>query len=197
MSSRHPIFVRARATTLGALLLVTFLMTLVAPACTFLPEKQWQPGMVFLDPLDPVTKVKAVVHFPSSDWKALVREERDAVSKGEPAYVVAFRELQRGPSAGQGVPSVPAGTLLLSDPILSAGVLYLNFSKEMTEIRSTPAAVERLILQSLVFTLTEVKEVTAVQVLVDGQKIKAAAGRADVSRPLRRQDFVQQGGGGK
>jgi len=197
VNSLRPVSVQARTTTLVTLLLVTFLMPLVAPGCTFLPEKQWQPGMVFLDPLDPVTKVKAVVHFPSSDWKTLVREERDAVSKGEPAYVIAFRELQRGPSAGQGVPSVPAGTLLLSDPVLAAGVLYLNFSKEMTEIRSTPAAVERLILQSLVFTLTEAKEVTAVQILVDGQKVKAVAGRVDVSRPLRRQDLAQQGGGGK
>ena len=190
MTSPRPVSTMALATALVTALLAAFLV----PSCTFLPEKQWQPGMVLLDPLDPVTKVKVVLYFPANDWKNLVREERDAVSKGEAAYLTAFRELERGPSAGQGLPSVPAGTLLLSDPVLSGGVLYLNFSKEITGIPYAPGPVERLVLQSLVFTLTEVKEVTAVQALVDEQKLKTLAGSVNISRPLRRQDFAQQGG---
>jgi len=174
------------------LFVVALVTVLLIPACTFLPLKSWKPGMSLIEPTDPVTKVKVVLHFPASDWKNLVREERDAVSRGEAFYLTALRELERGPSAGQGLPSVPAGTVLLSDPVLSGGVLYLNFSNEITDIRSVPGPVERLVLQSLVYTLTESKEVTAVQVLVDGQKLKALAGSVNVSNPLKRQDFAQQ-----
>ncbi|MDP2857730.1 MAG: GerMN domain-containing protein [Bacillota bacterium] len=175
------------------LFVIALAAVLLIPACTFLPQKSWKPGMALIEPTDPVTKVKVVLHFPASDWKNLVREERDAVSRGEASYLTAFRELARGPSAGQGLPSIPAGTVLLSDPVLSGGVLYLNFSK-ISDIRSAPGPVERLVLQSLVYTLTEAKEVTAVQVLVDGQKLKTLAGSVNVSNPLKRQNFAQQGG---
>jgi spore germination protein GerM len=177
-------------------LLAMLALVLLLPACTFVRQKPWKPGMALLEPTDPVVKVRVVLYFPASDWKELVKEERDAASRGEPPYLTAFRELARGPLAGLGLPSIPAGTLLLSDPVLSGGVLYLNFSKEITDIRSAPSPVERLVLQSLVYTLTEAKEVTAVQVLVDGQKLKPLAGSVNVSNPLRRQDFVQPGGAG-
>jgi spore germination protein GerM len=167
------------------LLLLVLVGLLSSPGCTFLPEKTPVPGSTIVS-LAPGAKIRVVLYFPDRDLRTLVKEERDAVRQNEMPYATALRELLRGSTSERASRSLPQGSALVSEPALARGVLFLNFNDAI--LRLSPEN-ERIALQALVYTLTEYKEVTGVQILVDGDRYDSIAGIVTTSTALTRQSF--------
>ena len=110
--------------------------------------------------------------------------------QGERPHLTSLRELMNFDASDTTAQLFPGDTHLVTEPTLRQGVLYLNFSEEIQQIEPATEAVERLTLEALVRSVTEHKEVTSVQVLVDGRKVQTLAGHFDISRPLSRSSFT-------
>jgi spore germination protein GerM len=176
-------------TTKRTMAAAALILCLAVSGCTFLPEKTPEPGSAIVS-LAPGAKVRVVLYFPDKNFRSLIREERDAVRQNEMMYSTALRELLRGPTNERAARALPQGSTLVSEPALARGVLFLNFSDAL--VRLSPEN-ERLSLQALVFTLTEYKEITSVQILVDGDRFDSIAGGVPTSSALSRQSFSGPG----
>ena len=65
----------------------------------------------------------------------------------------------------------------------------VDFSSDITRM-NVGAAVEALVVASIVNTLTEFPGVGRVQLLVEGEQVETLAGHVDVSGPLERDEGV-------
>lgn len=117
-------------------------------------------------------------YFPLADLSGLKGEERQ-VRRGENDTLLAavLRDYFAGPGDGQGALTslLPEGTQLL-DATVKNGVCYLDLSAEF--VRNAPAGKsrQRLLLYSLVNTLGELKNITAVRIRVEGATVETYGG---------------------
>ena len=95
-----------------------------------------------------------------------------------------LEELLKGPQDQSLSRIIPEGTRLL-DVRVENGIAYADFSAEITK-GNFGAATEGVLLSSIVWTLTQLEEVEAVQILVEGQVLESLAGHVSISEPLRR-----------
>lgn len=169
------------------------LILLLAPslmACTFLPETRPRPGMTILSAGPQETKVTVILHVPESSTGKMARLEHQTTRGAESLWMVALRELMSGSLPDNIVSPLPRMTRLVSEPILQKGILFLNFSGDIEILGRILPGRDRAMLGSLVLTLTEVADVKAVQILVDGRKRPDLGGQIKTSSPLTRNLFV-------
>jgi spore germination protein GerM len=99
----------------------------------------------------------------------------------------AILELLKGPAAGSPLLSpFPDGTTVLRVS-LDGKTCTVDLSREFIQNHIGGSAVERMILQALVLTLTEFEDVSEVVLLVEGKPGEALLGHVDTSRPLVRE----------
>jgi germination protein M len=188
-----PDFLRRRKTCL-ALLAVVLLAACVAGCAP--PEAH--PGD------DPDTgdsdtgqdqEVTLVLYFPDDQAMYLEREERTVeAAEGETYETLAVRALIEGPAVeGHGV-SIPEGTELLSLEVTD-GVAYVNFSEEFVTNHWGGSTGEIMTIYSVVNTLTESPDVTAVVFLVEGEKLGTLAGHIELTDPVERNEDIIAGEG--
>lgn len=91
--------------------------------------------------------------------------------------------LLEGPETGNLSRAIPEGTRL-RDVYLEYGTAYVDFSRELTEAHFGSEA-EMVLVNSIVKTLTQLNEVEAVQILVEGEVIQSIAGHVMIDRPLK------------
>ncbi|HOK53299.1 MAG TPA: GerMN domain-containing protein [Armatimonadota bacterium] len=78
---------------------------------------------------------------------------------------------------------IPAGTKLRSLKIRNK-VAYADFSKEIIDNFPGGSMSESLLVNSIVFTLTQFEDVDKVQFLIDGKKVESIGGHLDASQPI-------------
>ena len=98
----------------------------------------------------------------------------------------ALRELLKGPQAGSTLLSPFPGGTELRIFTLSGEAGIVDLSREFIDNHAGGSAVERIILQSLVLTLTEFAEINEVVLLVEGEAAEALLGYSDTSGALTR-----------
>jgi hypothetical protein len=152
--------------------------------CTFLAEATPDAGMTIIS-LGPEQPVSVVLHVPSANFRDTVRIEWEAQQKGQTLWRVALRELMHSTFPENLASPLPRGTTLVTEPVLSGGVLFLNVSDDVMRSRDQDA----VILKSLVLTLTEIPDVEAVQILVDGHRMERVVAEIDTRYPLTRDMF--------
>jgi len=109
-----------------------------------------------------------------------------AVAKKDYNFETAVQELLRGPQTGSPLFSpFPEGTKVRSISIDSK-ICTIDFSHELVSKYIGGSAGERLLLQSLVLTLTEFPEIEQVQMLVEGKREEALLGHLETLQPLER-----------
>lgn len=91
-------------------------------------------------------------------------------------------EVKDGQSGKDVVNLFPEGTRLLSLEV-AGGVARINLSPEFLSGYPSGSLVERLLIYSLVNTVCELPDVSAVQLLVDGRPVQAV-GHLDLEEPL-------------
>jgi len=103
----------------------------------------------------------------------------------------ALNELIKGPK-GPLMATLPKRTKLLNVFIDEEGIAYVNFSKDIIKNHPGGTFAELATIYSIVRTLEEnFKEVSAVQILINGKETDTLAGHIDISRPLKFKGFLE------
>ncbi len=126
------------------------------------------------------------LYFPDANENNLLLEKREVVSHSDP--VILAKEIVRELLYGslQGLPQLlPANTKINNFYIRSGGTAVIDFS---SDILKHPLGThnENLAVLSLVNSLTELPDITSVQILIDGKVIPTLFGSVDISHPIER-----------
>ncbi len=78
---------------------------------------------------------------------------------------------------------IPAGTKLVGLHVKD-GVAYVDFSREIRDNFLGGSTNEALLVNSIVHTMTQFKDVDKVQILVEGKRIESLGGHLDISQPI-------------
>lgn len=129
---------------------------------------------------------KITLFFLSEEDSFLHPEEREiqmASSVAEAARVV-INELLRGSQQGFICP-FPPQVRLREVYLADDGLVYVDFSREISEVHSFGATSEMLAIYAVVNTLTfNFKEIKKVFILVDGRERETLSGHVDLRRPF-------------
>jgi len=119
----------------------------------------------------------------SDDQAQYMKGEYRTISNDDPVKN-AVNELFKGPNSANLYALIPEGTKLLSAEVKN-GIAYVDFSTDILEGVAGGSTLQRFIIYTIVNTLTEIDEVDAVQILIDGKNVKTF-GDFDISTPLYR-----------
>lgn len=129
--------------------------------------------------------VETITLFFADSQAQYVRPEQREVVLGNHSQVeVVMRELLKGPQdpyLRRGIPEGIEIREIKSDP--DAGMVTVDFDANIIELWPQGSSGEMMFLNSLVFTLTEVKGIDKVVIKVEGE-IPEVLGQIDVKEPL-------------
>lgn len=144
------------------------------------------------DPVEEDEKVSLTLYFVNQEYIATGNEELDMVVpvkkdieiEEESKEKVILEELKNEPEDENLI------TMLQKTEILSVetedNTAYVDLSSKDL---SGGSLEESLILNQIVFSLTELSEIQEVQILVDGNIVETLMGHITIEEPLKREDF--------
>ena len=132
----------------------------------------------------------ATLFFVAEDGMALVAREQDvSSSRADDALTRAhvIVEQQLGPAPPPLVSPFPEGTRLNAIYLTPTGDAFVDLSLEVTREHRGGSLDELFTVYALVNAVTSnVPEVTAVQILIEGREVDTLAGHVDLRHPLER-----------
>jgi hypothetical protein len=130
--------------------------------------------------------VKATLFFVSEDGTTLVAETTDVAFGASPSEQARHvLEAQLAPASRGRLSAIPAGVKVHAIYFTSKGDGYVDLSREIISGHPGGSLNEALTVYTIVSALTaNVREITAVQILVDGKQIDTLAGHIDLRQPL-------------
>lgn len=172
---------------------VLLALTIGAAALGFVLIERWESATrtpTALDGVnagsDGISPFTATMYYVAPDGRGLVRREvevpygADTLSR---ARIIVARQLETAPR--QLLSPFPRGTRLRAVYLADDGILFVDLSGEVTTEHSGGSLDELLTVYALVNALTtNVAEVGAVQILVDGREVDTLAGHIDLRQPL-------------
>ncbi len=141
-------------------------------------------------------KINATLYYVSANGTELVPVSRDVpygATVAAQARRIAEAQLQAAPSGL--FSAIPSGTTVRAVYLTSRGEAYVDLSREMIAGHTGGSTNEALAVYALVNAMAvNLPDVSAVQILVDGQEIDTISGHLDLRHPLRRSSqWVQKG----
>ena len=133
--------------------------------------------------IHPRKRVKIYVVNNDKEDPRLVVETRRVPSGVDPRESAIENLIETNQESGDSQFLIPAGTKLLGLHVKD-GIAYADFSREIRDNFSGGATNEELLVNSIVHTLTQFKDVEKVQLLVEGKRIESLGGHLDVSSPI-------------
>lgn len=143
-----------------------------------------------LEPIDPhrdPQEVTVVLYFADAEAMYVWPEERVVEQGDESLPELLINELIAGPTSDDLHVTIPEETKLLGISI-EDGVAFVDFSEEIRTKHWGGSAGELMTVGSIVNTLTELPEIEAVQLLVDGKVEDAIWGHGVTSEPIERME---------
>ena len=110
----------------------------------------------------------------------LGKEKRTFAKTPDPHTLM--EELMKGPQDESLEKIIPEGTKLL-DLRVEGATAYVNFSGEIREA-NYGGEMESVLIDSIVWTLTQLEEIKFVQILVDGKIVETLGGHCLINKPL-------------
>ncbi len=141
-------------------------------------------------------RIQASLFYVSDDGGELVPVTRDVPFGATPVEQARrIVEAQVGAPADGRVSAIPTGTTVRGVFLGSRGDAYVDLSSEMMSAHRGGALDEALAVFAIVNAITSnLPDVTAVQILVDGKEVDSIAGHIDLRQPIRRAaDWVRKG----
>jgi len=134
---------------------------------------------------------EVVLYFSDTQAMFLVPEKRAIIWSANQEELVRkmLEELIKGPTRKDLAPTMPPG-VKINSVALQNGLATVDFSKELQTNHWGGSAGEMMTIYSIVNTLTELPELTQVQILIDKEKVDTIAGHLDVSQPLIRDNTI-------
>ena len=140
--------------------------------------------------------VKATLYYVADDGISLVAETSDVAFGASPSEQARHvLEAQLAPAARGRLSAIPAGVKVNAIYFTSKGDGYVDLTHEIITGHPGGSLNEALTVYTIVSALTtNVREITAVQILVDGKQIDTLAGHIDLRQPLAADPrWVQKG----
>ena len=156
------------------------------------PPNSQEEGDMVIDPEPEGQVVDIVLYFVNEEYvltgsdklKKILPIEREVTVGEKSLESIVLSELQKKPDD----PNM--STALENIKILSVdtaeNIAYVNLSGEKL---SGGSLQEDLVLHQIVYSLTELKDIEAVQILVDGSKRETLMGHFLIEEPLKRQEL--------
>ncbi len=130
------------------------------------------------------------VYYANNTGEYLVGEARDI--EGDSKLVDAIYEMMKEPVDPSLVSDLPATTKINSVKAYDNGIAKVDLSQSFLDDRFVSDTVDILLIYSIVNTLTEFKEIQAVEFYIDGKKLDIL-GQLDIKGPIyRRSDLIKQ-----
>ena len=172
---------------------VLLALTIGAATLTLVLVERWDSGGGAPSGLDGAgarqgasSPFTATMYYVAGNGLGLVRREIDVPYSADPllrARIVVERQLE--PAPRRLLSAFPTGTRLRGVFLADDGNLFVDLSGEVTSQHSGGSLDELLTVYALVNAVTtNVHEVAAVQILVDGREVDTLAGHIDLRRPL-------------
>lgn len=138
-------------------------------------------------------KVQLSIYYPNLEKNMLQREIRDiekeeALKSVNNLTQVVINEVLSGPSSSDGLQNIFPNTIsLLEEAVIDAstGVAKINFDADFTNAFETANA-EKLAIAALVNSLTEIKEISGLQILVEGKTVDKMKNGTSIKEVIKR-----------
>jgi len=127
-------------------------------------------------------KVKIYVMNIVNNEPRLVPVTRSVPPGADPHAAAIQRLLATNHEVGPSQYLIPLGTKLLGLKV-EKRIAYASFSREIKDNFSGGSMNEALLLNSIIHTLTQFRDVDKVQILVEGKKVDTLGGHLDISEP--------------
>ncbi len=113
------------------------------------------------------------LYFPSRDSEhMLITEDRAVqVDGGKINELTILNELFKGTSEQGGISLIPSSAKVLSCET-KEGICYVNLSSDFINKKPEGSSSETLLVESIVYTLTELEGITKVMFLIEGEKVE-------------------------
>jgi hypothetical protein len=133
-------------------------------------------------------RIRATLFYVSDDGNQLVAVDREVqFGAGPSEQARRILELQTAAAPGGLVSAIPPGTTVRSVYMTPNGNAYVDLSKEASTAHSGGSLDEALTVFTIVNALTtNLPDIKAVQILIDGKEVDTLAGHLDLRRPLAR-----------
>ncbi len=133
-------------------------------------------------------RIKARLFYVTEDGRRLHSAERDVdFAETTAAQARHLIEAQLQPAPEPLVSAIPEGSTLREVFVTERGEAYVDLSAELARNHSGGSLDEILTVYTIVGALTEnLRDITAVQILIDGREVDTLAGHVDLRRPLGR-----------
>jgi hypothetical protein len=146
-------------------------------------------------PAPAVPRIKATLYFQSEDGLHLVATERE-VPLAEGAVAQARSILEAQLSAEPAAPlasTIPKGTVLRGIFVSDRNEVFVDLDASIRKAHPGGTLQELMTVYTIVnAVLTNLPDLTEVQILIDGQEADTLAGHVDLRRPLRKNDALVQ-----
>lgn len=144
-------------------------------------QKMWDTVLYVMD-----SEMKGLIHFPTQIPWVL------GIAKSTVRHLVDSEENRRMLAGTDLKLPLPAGTQIIGATIKEDGLCKMDFSKEL--LNCINAQHEQLMVDAIVYTLTEFDNIDKVQIMVEGQILDELPFGTKVGSPLRRPDTGMQQG---
>lgn len=140
-------------------------------------RQSFGPGdVIFTGAEEEPRQISAELYFPRIMGKGLGFETRElTLTEDDDLYLMLAQALMAGPEDPDLHTLFPEGVRVLGT-WLDDGVCYVNFSAEFLSLAPETAAEQNLLLYSVVDTLGNLNSVSAVQPLVEGERVPSFGG---------------------
>ncbi|MBB5335888.1 GerMN domain-containing protein [Pectinatus brassicae] len=133
---------------------------------------------------------KIIVYFPDENGEKLISSNKIIDLAKSDKYTAAVQSLIDGPAAGQGIAIIPKNAKLLSVKVDNNKIASVDFNKNFRSNFSGGSTGELMLIGSIVDTLTNFPEITAVRFYVEGKPLDSLSGHMDLTMPIKRMKNV-------
>ncbi|MGR6835291.1 GerMN domain-containing protein [Syntrophomonas erecta] len=179
--------------------LVILILLLLVSGCTPTSKKSNDPDQPPLNPADnqkEKVSQEVTLYFGDDQAMYLVPEKRvvqiDSSKKEALLATEIVKELINGPRNNNLRPTIPPEAKLLSLEIKD-GTAYVDFTEEIRTKHWGGSAGETMTITSLVNSLTELKGINRVQILINGKKQDSLVGHWYIGEPIERNGDIIKG----
>ena len=134
-------------------------------------------------------KISVKVYYPDDAGINLVPVKRTVEIKSDDEKYFAAVNLLITYPAEKDLTTIFPKNAKINSVKFENGTVFVDFDKNITKSFAGGSTSEELLVNSVVKTLTEFKEVKQVRFLVEGKEIETLSGHMDLSDPIKRADL--------
>ncbi len=136
-------------------------------------------------------KVQTImVYFPDENGEKLIASNKTVDLSKSDKYTAAVEALIAGPAEGRGIAIIPRNTKLLGVKIDSDKIAAVDFNKNFRSNFTGGSTGEIMLIGSIVNTLTNFPEVSAVRFYIEGRPLDSLSGHMDLTVPIKRMNNI-------